>query len=93
MQKAAPTSIVQQPKTIFRTPSSLPAIRQLPTPTPEVAMAATNLGKGKYQESDQVFFLQIELKSKNSTKQQQRCRLVDFLVFNPAFGRYSNLLI
>ena len=35
------------------------------------------------------FKWQIELNTKNSTKQQQ-CRLVEFLVFNPAFGRDSN---
>ena len=33
---------------------------------------------------------QIELKTKNSTKRQQSCRLVEFLVFNSAFGRHSN---
>ena len=48
---------------------------------------------GKLRESDQVFFQQIELKTKNSTKRQQSCRLVEFLVFNSAFGRHSNFLI
>ena len=32
----------------------------------------------------------IELNTKNSTKRQQSCRLVEFLVFNSAFGRHSN---
>ena len=37
-----------QPKLpIFRTPSLQPAIRRLPTPTPEVEMAATNLGTSR----------------------------------------------
>ena len=31
-----------------------------------------------------------ELNTKNSTKRQQSCRLVEFLVFNSAFGRHSN---
>ena len=34
-----------------------------------------------------------ELKTKNSTKRQLCCRLVEFLVFNSAFGRHSNLLV
>ena len=48
--------------------------------------------KGKFRESDQVFFQQIELKTKNSTKRQQSCRLVEFLVFNSAFGRHKSLI-
>ena len=35
------------------------------------------------------FNRQIELNTKNSTKRQQSCRLVEFLVFNSAFGRSS----
>ena len=38
------------------------------------------------------FDIEIELKSKNSTRWQQSCHLVEFLVFNLAFGRYSRLL-
>ena len=34
-----------------------------------------------------------ELNTKNSTKRQQSCRLVEFLVLNSAFGRNSNELI
>ena len=34
----------------------------------------------------------IELKSKNSTRWQQSCHLVAFLVFNTAFGRYRRWL-
>ena len=34
----------------------------------------------------------IELKSKNSTRWQQSCHLVEFLVFNTAFGRYRRWL-
>ena len=34
----------------------------------------------------------IELKSKNSTRWQQSCHLVEFLVFNSAFGRYRRWL-
>ena len=49
--------------------------------------------KGKYRESDKVFFKWIELKTKNSTKRQQSCHLVEFLVFNSAFGRRCHLLI
>ena len=33
---------------------------------------------------------QIELNTKNSTKRQQSCRLVEFLVFNSAFGRHRH---
>ena len=33
------------------------------------------------------------MKTKNSTKRQQSCRLVEFLVFNSAFGRHSHKLI
>ena len=40
-----------------------------------------------------LIFYWIELKTKNSTKRQQSCRLVEFLVFNSAFGRHSNWLI
>ena len=40
-----------------------------------------------------LIFKQIELNTKNSTKQQQSCRLVEFLVFNLAFGRHTNQLI
>ena len=35
----------------------------------------------------------IKLKSKNSTRWQQSCHLVEFLVFNTAFGRYRRWLI
>ena len=31
-----------------------------------------------------------ELNTKNSTKQQQSCRLVEFLLFNSAFGRHRH---
>ena len=34
----------------------------------------------------------IELKSKNSTRWQESCHLVEFLVFNTAFGRYRRWL-
>ena len=34
----------------------------------------------------------IELKSKNSTRWQQSCHLVEFLVFNSAFDRYRRWL-
>ena len=40
-----------------------------------------------------LIFKQIELNTKNSTKQQQSCRLVEFLAFNSAFGGQSNQLI
>ena len=32
----------------------------------------------------------IEWHTKNTTKQPLKCRLVEFLLSNPAFGRYSN---
>ena len=32
----------------------------------------------------------IELNTKNSTKRQQSCRLVEFLVLNSAFGRHRH---
>ena len=35
----------------------------------------------------------IELNTKNSTKRQQSCRLVEFLVFTSAFGRHRHWLI
>ena len=36
------------------------------------------------------FFMtcEIELNTKNSTRRQQSCLLVEFLVFNSAFGRH-----
>ena len=37
-----------------------------------------------------LIFKQIELNTKNSTKRQQSCRLVEFLVFNSAFGRHRH---
>ena len=40
-----------------------------------------------------LFFQWIELNTKNSTKRQQSCHLVEFLVFNSAFGRYRHWLI
>ena len=36
---------------------------------------------------------EYELNTKNSTKQQQSCRLGEFLVFNSAFGRYRHWLV
>ena len=33
-----------------------------------------------------------ELNTKNSTKRQQSCRLVEFLLFNSAFGRHKSLI-
>ena len=32
------------------------------------------------------------MNAKNSTKQQQSCRLVEFLMFNSAFGRHRSLI-
>ena len=34
-----------------------------------------------------------ELYTKNSTKRQQSCLLVEFWIFNSAFGKHSKLLI
>ena len=42
---------------------------------------------------ESLFFSWSELNIKNSTKQQQSCRLVEFLVFNSAFGRQRHWLI
>ena len=50
------------------------------------------LGNVKSRKSDQVFFKQIELNTKNSTKRQQSCRLVEFLVFNSACGAHRSLI-
>ena len=38
------------------------------------------------------FFItcEIELNTKNSTRRQQSCLLVEFLVFNSAFGRHRH---
>ena len=48
--------------------------------------------KGNSRYSNQLFFYWIELKTKTSSKRQQSCRLVEFLVFNSAFGRRRHIL-
>ena len=41
-------------------------------------------------QAEPLIFKQIELNTKNSSKRQQSCRLVEFLVFNSAFGRHRH---